>query len=181
MTIMNGMVTRYKMGSRTFSEVQSLDQSCKKLTNHRKLNTQEYQPQSFPSKPTHPIYKSRSLEYILDSSTDESLYQEQYTKSLPRRPRRQQNDHHASYKNTDTMRSCKSITSGKSVSIHPRVTEYHYDHAREMVAGHNDGKKVIEDSKTSDCSGASVPPPIFPKPKTLACDHSIHLYQDFVL
>ena len=171
------MVTRYKMGSRTFSEVQSLDQSCKKLTSHRKLNTQEYQPQSFPSKLSHPIYKSRSLEYILDSSTDESLYQEQYTKSLPRRPRRQNNDRHASYMNTDTMRSCKSITSGKSVSIHPSVTEYHYDHDREVVAAHSHA----EDSRTSDYSEASVPPPIYPKPKELSSDQNMAHYQDFVL
>ena len=79
---------------------------------------------------------------------------------------------------TDTMRSCKSITSAKSVSIHPRVTEYHYDHAREMVADHNNAERVIEDSVTSE---VSVPPPIFPKPKKLPSDRSMDPYQDFVL
>ena len=64
--IMNGMVNRYKLGSRTFSEDQSLGKSGKALTSHRNLNTQEYKPQSFPSKLCH-IYKSRSLEYILIS------------------------------------------------------------------------------------------------------------------
>ena len=105
--------------------------------------------QIFPSRLIHSIYKSRSLEYILDSITDESLYQEQYTKSLHRRHRRLKNDHQASSMSTDTMRSCKS---GKSVSIHPSVTEYHYDHAREMVAAHNHGERVIEDRMTSDYS-----------------------------
>ena len=29
------------------------------------------------------------------------------------------------------MRSCKSVTSGKSVFIHPQVTEYHYNDQEE--------------------------------------------------
>ena len=56
-----------------------------------------------------------------------------------RSPRRQQ-DHQAYYKSTDTMRSCRSMTSGKRVSIHPRVTECHYDNA----------ERVNADSATSD-------------------------------
>ena len=75
----------------------------------------------------------------------------------------------------DTMR--RSITSGKSVSIHPSVTEYHYDNAREMVAAHNHAG----DSPTSDYCEASVPPPIFPRSRKLPSDQLMDNYQDFIL
>jgi len=158
--VMNGMVDRYNMGIKRLSENKRLDKSRK--TNSENLRSHPGQIYS--------MYKSRSLEHILDSSTDESLYQEKYTKSLQRIPKRKQK--------TDTMRSSKSATSMKSVSIHPRVVEYHYSDAKDAHADNNDKKDVMEDVAMSDYSEGSVPPPIFPKQSSLA---SMGYYQDFVL
>lgn len=160
--VMNGMVERYNVGIRKLSENKRFDKSRKPNSNSQNLGSRPGQVYS--------LYKSRSLEHILDSSTDESLYQEKYTKSLQRIPKRKQK--------TDTMRSNKSCTSMKSVSIHPRVVEYHYSDAKDAQADNNDKKDVMEDVAMSDYSEGSVPPPIFPKQGNLA---NMGYYQDFVL
>merc|ERR1711887_492060 len=118
------------------------------------------------------MHKSKSLEYILDSSTDESVYKEKYTKSLQRIPKR---------KESDTMRSNKSVASAKSVSIYPRVIEYHYSDGKDALTDKSDKKDVMEDVVNSDYSEGSVPPPIFPKHGHLFSQQSTNYYQDFVL
>eukprot|EP00090_Calanus_glacialis_P043512 TRINITY_DN7705_c0_g1_i4.p1 TRINITY_DN7705_c0_g1~~TRINITY_DN7705_c0_g1_i4.p1 ORF type:complete len:230 (+),score=42.94 TRINITY_DN7705_c0_g1_i4:22-690(+) len=95
-----------------------------------------------------PSRKSRSLEHILDSSSNSSnsTYQSEIISrklegltTLPRLRRCQENpqtfraymDSDSYYGNTDTIRSCRSIASVKSVAIHPQVTEYHYSQEEE--------------------------------------------------
>jgi len=174
--IMNGMMNRYNTGIRTLSEMHDIDRSGKHLTHSRHFNSKPRQPPKFSSK-SQPIYKSRSLEHILDSSTDESLYQEKYTKSLPRRPnKRKPRD-----QQTDTLRSSRSVNSVKSVSIHPRVVEYHYSHGKDIQPAHNDNKKVLEDLEMSDYSEGSVPAPIYPKQTMPTSGQIIDHYHDFVL
>ena len=136
--------------------------------------------------------KSRSLEYILDSNSDSSnsTYQSEIIScklqgltTLPRLHRCRDNpDTFRAYNhagNTDTVRSSKSVASGKSVAIHPQVIEYHYEDHQEEVEGR--GNKDIyewENGVTIDFSDEAddsldieeketeiipaLPPPIYP-------------------
>ena len=135
--------------------------------------------------------KSRSLEHILDSSSysSNSSYQSeniscklQGLTTLPRLRRCPDNpDTFSAYMvssnyagNTDTIRSCKSVTSGKSVFIHPQVVEYHYDHHEEAKEiGNEEGvdEATIDFSDDADDSlnmeeiltdTQTLPPPIYP-------------------
>ena len=88
--------------------------------------------------------KSRSLEHILDcsSNSSNSTYQSEIIScrlqgltTLPRLRRCRDNpdtfraylDTSSYAGNTNTMRSCKSVASSKSVFMHPLVTEYNYN------------------------------------------------------
>ena len=44
---------------------------------------------------------------------------------------------------TGTMRSCKSIASCKSVTIHPHVTEYHYSEGEDDLEGDEEKNKEV--------------------------------------
>ena len=79
------------------------------------------------------------------------------------------------YGNIDTIRSCRSIASVKSVAIHPQVTEYHYNEEWEKAEEEN-GEEEWEDGLTIDFSEEadasleekptesiiSLPAPIYP-------------------
>merc|ERR1711962_860560 len=138
-------------------------------TNNSQNSIQSYKT---PNSGLYFMHKSKSLEYILDSSTDESVYKEKYTKSLQRIPKR---------KESDTMRSNKSVASAKSVSIYPRVIEYHYSDGKDALTDKSDKKDVMEDVVNSDYSEGSVPPPIFPKHGHSFSQQNMSYYQDFVL
>jgi len=160
----SGGVRQYNMG---------VTKTSNSVDNFLKIPEKKHKPQSF-----HPysMYKSRSLEYILDSSTDDSLYQDKYTKSLQRLPKRKQSEW-----KSDTMRSNKSASSGKSVSIYPRVIEYHYNDGKDARFDCDDKKNVMEDVVMSDYSEGSVPPPIFPKQGKMFSQSQMNYCQDFVL
>ena len=82
---------------------------------------------------------------------------------------------------SDTMRSNRTAASAKSVSIYPRVIEYHYSDGKDAPTDKTDKKDVMEDVVNSDYSEGSVPPPIFPKHGNLFGQQSMNYYQYFVL
>ena len=72
---------------------------------------------------------------------------------------------------TDTMRSCRSVNSVKSVSIHPQVTEYHYSMGEdkrkegdEEVEWEDDLPGDVEDDNKETVFeiSESLPAPIYP-------------------
>jgi len=159
----------------------------------RSVKRHQKRQREFYFKPDISTRKSRSMEYILDSTSDSSnsTYQSEIISrklqgitTLPRLRRCQDNPNtFRAYMNcspslsssqaghTDTMRSCRSINSVKSVSIHPQVTEYHYS----MGDGNReDMEEVVElgegyHSENEDNSKGTVleiyeslPAPIYP-------------------
>merc|ERR1711892_1634044 len=136
--------------------------------------------------------KSRSLEHILDSSSNSSssTYQSEIIScrlkgltTLPRLRRCRDNpdtfrtylDTSSYAGHTDTMRSCKSVTSGKSVFIHPQVTEYHYNVQEEKEEDEReeweDGMSINFSDEADDTIDVvekqkdnipTLPPPIYP-------------------
>lgn len=164
----------------------SVPQSNRRRMRHHSdqhRNSQKYRVDKFSCKLNFPAQKTRSLEHILDSSPgdsslDNSGYQHQisgHTKSLPRiRPTKDyaflnQTGYPSSPSHLDTIRS------SKSVSIYPRVTEYHYGHMNEGEDTQVVGKKVSGDKKKlshSDDEG-TIPAPIFPMEKALSKEQII--------
>ena len=55
------------------------------------------------------------------------------------------------YCNTDTISSCRSIASVKSVAIHPQVTEYHYSEEEDKEDVES-GREEWEDGLTIEFS-----------------------------
>jgi hypothetical protein len=138
--------------------------------------------------------KSRSLEHILDSSSisSNSTYQSEIISrklegltTLPRLRRCQENpntfraymDCDSYYGNTDTIRSCRSIASVKSVAIHPQVTKYHYSEGKDKEyvesgrAEWEDGLTIefseeaddsLDEAQKPTESIISLPTPIYP-------------------
>lgn len=115
-------------------------------------------PRHLQNRSSNDARMSRSLENIIDSQSDSSTssYQSEIISqklpgitTLPRLRRCKDNpDTFRGYSNwksgnTDTIKSIKSVTSSKSVFIHPEVTEYHY---RDSVAIAND----VEDEQEAD-------------------------------
>jgi hypothetical protein len=143
-------------------------------------NSQKYRVDKFSCTLKFPAQKTRSLEHILDSSPgnsglDNSSYQQQITKSLPRiRPTKDykflnQPGYPSSSSHMDTIRS------SKSVSIYPRVTEYHYANIIEGDDTKGIGKEESDDKKKFrqiDDEG-KIPAPIFPIEKVASKEQII--------
>lgn len=159
----------------------SVAQSSKHRMRHHSdqhRNSQRYRVDKFSCKLNFPAQKTRSLEHILDSSPgNSSLNNSSYlhkisghTKSLPRiRPTKDyaflnQTGYPSSSSHMDTIRS------SKSVSIYPRVTEYHYGHIIEGDDTTCVGKEESDDEKKFrqiDDEG-TIPAPIFPIEKAVS-------------
>jgi hypothetical protein len=121
--------------------------------------------------------KSRSLEHILDSSSNSSnsTYKDEIISRCPDNANtfRAYMDSPQDFfvGKTGTMRSCRSIASCKSVTIHPQVTEYHYSDGeeeekdKEVNMDFTDVNDVIEEKKKDEAimnAYEKLPSPIYP-------------------
>jgi len=184
-TILNGMVMRYNT-----SAVNSAPTSRKFKEARIHENNKYTSPYHIPKtrvKKTHKMHKSRSHEHILDSSTDESMYRERQSQSLPRGRRKTPDvsaknlgtqgawSNYSIHKNSDIIQSNGSI---KSVSIHPKVVEYHF---MDNMQRANSEEKPNQEFPDNGRRSGHVPPPIFPRQKSPSTEDIVDPYYDFVL